>query len=77
MAQPTQPLAQPSAQSKGRPAVGGLVAGAVMGALSSLLVTGLWSFLAVVVGGLNAALPLHWALLSGAALGLGLAFTPA
>ena len=36
--------------------------------------TGLWSFLAVVIGGLNAALPLHWALLSGAVLGLGLSF---
>ena len=70
MAQLTQPLAQP----RERPAVGGLVAAGVMGLLSSLLVTGLWSFLAVVVGGLNAALPLHWALLSGIALGLSLAF---
>ncbi len=70
MAQLTQPLIK----QRGRPAVGGLIGAGVIGVFSSLLVTGLWSFLAVVVGGLNAALPLHWALLSGVALGLGLAF---
>ena len=70
MAQPTQPLAA----NRTRPAPGGLVAAAVMGALSSLLTGGLWSFLAVVIGDLDAALPLGWTLLSGTGLGLGLAF---
>jgi multiple sugar transport system permease protein len=68
MAQLTQPLVRNPA----RPALGGLLGAALLGALSSTLTTGLWSFLAVVVGDLDAALPLHWALLSGAGLGLGL-----
>jgi len=70
VAQPTQPLAA----KRTRPALGGLASAAVMGALSSLLTCGLWSFLAVVVGDLGTALPLGWTLLSGAGLGLGLAF---
>ena len=69
MAQLTQPLARNPA----RPALGGLLGAALLGAFSSTLTTGLWSFLAVVVGDLDVALPLHWALLSGAGLGLGLA----
>lgn len=67
-------LTQPFAARRARPALGGLVGAAVMGALSSLLTCGVWSFLAVVIGDLDAVLPLGWALLSGAGLGLGLAF---
>lgn len=70
MAQLTQPLAA----GRSSPALGGVVGAAVMGALSSLLTCGVWSFLAVVIGDLDAALPLGWALLSGVGLGLGLAF---
>lgn len=54
------------------PSVGGLLAAAVLGALTALLGTGLWAFLATIIGDLNAALPLGWALLTGALLGLGM-----
>jgi multiple sugar transport system permease protein len=56
-----------------RPSLGGYVAAAAMGALSSTLMATLWSFLATVIGGLTTALPLVWTLLTGAALGLGVA----
>lgn len=54
------------------PSVGGLLAAAVLGALTTLLGTGLWAFLATIIGDLNAALPLGWALLTGGVLGLGM-----
>ena len=56
-----------------RPAPTGLLGAAVIGALAAALACGIWSFLVVVIGGLEANLPLLWALLTGAALGLGLA----
>ncbi len=67
-------LARPLVAERSSPALGGIVGAAVMGALSSGLTCGVWSFLAVVIGDVSAALPLGWALFSGAGLGLGLAF---
>ena len=67
-------LTQPYAVGKRRAALGGLIGAALIGALSSLLMTGIWAFLAVVIGDRDAALPLGWALLAGVGLGLGLAF---
>lgn len=68
MAQVTQALSTPRRGIS----VGGLLAAALLGALSTVLATGLWAFLATIIGDLPAALPLHWALLTGAALGAGL-----
>ena len=51
----------------------GTVVAAVLGALSSALIVGLWALAATVFGGRDVSFPLGWALLEGACVGIVLA----
>ncbi|MEJ2358097.1 MAG: hypothetical protein P8Y13_08460, partial [Deinococcales bacterium] len=56
-----------------RLSVAGLVAAAVVGALSNALTVGGWALSATIFGGLDVTYPLPWALLLGGAMGTALA----
>ncbi len=56
-----------------RLSIAGVVAAAVLGALSYALMVGAWALSATIFGGLDVTYPLSWALLLGAATGTALA----
>lgn len=62
-----------TASKGGRHLASGLLIAAVVGALAAAMVVTLWSLCATLFGGLNPRAPMHWALLTGAGLGLGVA----
>src|SRR5690554_7327142 len=52
------------------PRLQGTLASIVTGVLATLLATGLWGFLATVLGGHSTSVPLHWTVVSGVAIGI-------
>lgn len=52
--------------------VAGIFLAAVLGALATMLAVALWSISATVLGGLEPAMPLDWAMLTGAFIGAGI-----